>query len=154
MNVLLIDDDAGVRKSFSRVLQRSGFEVTAVETGADAMTELRKQSFQVVVCDIILLEADGTSVYEELRDEFPAMANRVLFVTGWTGDEKVTRLLEYTGRPYLTKPVELEELVTSVRQVADDAEASPQETSTTPSYSSNSLTVSPASVPDRESFPA
>ena len=127
MNVLVIDDDPGVREAFTRILEKVQFDVTSVGAGVAAFAELKKQSFDAIVCDVILPVADGTSFYEELRLVYPEMASHVAFVTGWQDDEKVTRLLEYTGQPYLNKPVELDDLINLVRQVADDAEPTLQE---------------------------
>ncbi len=119
MNVLVIDDDQGVRATFGGILKRAGFDVTAVGGSVAAFAKLKRQAFQAIVCDVILPVADGTSLYERLLQEFPEMADRVIFVSSWVGDEKVKRLLEYTGRPYLMKPVKIEKLVETVRQVAD-----------------------------------
>ncbi len=129
MSVLLIDDEPGVRETFSRILEKAGFEVTAVGGAVAAFSELKKRSFQVIVCDVILPIADGTSFYEILRDRFPEMADRVIFVSGFTADEKVKRLLEYTGQPYLTKPVKIDALVGAVRQVVGRAQTKPEATS-------------------------
>ena len=105
MSVLLIDDDPGVQRTFGGILRKAGFDVTVVGGSVAAFAELKKRSFQAIVCDVILPIADGTSFYEELQNVFPKMADRVIFVSGWVKDEKTRRLLEYTGRPFLAKPV-------------------------------------------------
>ena len=124
MKVLLIDDDAEVRDAFARILEKSGFEVTRVDGAHPAFDALETGSFDAIVCDVILPKLDGTTFYEDLAERYPKMAERVLFVTGWSGDDKVIRLLKYTGRPFLNKPVELEDLVGAVREVAELAGAS------------------------------
>ncbi len=121
--VLLIDDESGIRESFTRILERDGFAVTAVGGAVAAFAELKLHCFQAIVCDVILPVADGTSFYEELQQEFPEMESRVVFVSGWVGDEKIKGLLEYTGQPFLQKPVDFEELVRVVRQTVDRADA-------------------------------
>ncbi len=121
MNVLLIDDDAGVRQTFGRILENEGFDVTAVGGSVAAFAVLRNRSFEAIVCDVVLPLADGTTLYESIQEDFPNMADRVIFVSGFTADEKIKRLLDYTGQPYLTKPVKIEDLVEAVRQVVDRA---------------------------------
>jgi len=119
MSVLLIDDDPGVRATLGRALEKAGFDVTAVGGSVAAFAELGKRSFQAIVCDVVLPLADGTVLYESIQDDFPDMADRVIFVSGWIKDEKTRRLLEYTGRPFLTKPVKPATLVQAVREVID-----------------------------------
>ena len=123
MKVLLIDDDPGIRKSLGRILERDGFAVTTVGGAVDAFAELKLHCFQSIVLDVILPVVDGTSFYEDLRDEYPEMASRVVFVSGWVEDEKIKRLLEYTGQPFLQKPVDFGELVRVIRQTVDLADA-------------------------------
>jgi len=123
MKVLLIDDDPGIRESFRRILERDGLAVTTVGSAAAAFAELRLHCFQAIVCDVILPVADGTSFFEELQEEYPEIAARVVFVSGWVEDEKIKGLLEYTGQPFLQKPVDFGELVRVVRQTADRADA-------------------------------
>ncbi len=123
MKALLIDDDPGIRESFSRILERDGFAVTTVGGAVAAFAELKLHCFQAIVCDVILPVADGTSFFEELQEEYPEMASRVVFVTGWVQDEKIKGLLEYTGRPFLQKPVDFHELVRVVRETVDRADA-------------------------------
>ena len=124
--VLLVDDDPGVRVAFSRGLERAGFDVKAVGGSVAAFAELRNRSFHVIVCDVILPIADGTTLYEEISIKFPEMADRMIFVSGWTKDDKIRRLLEYTGQPFLAKPVKLDTLVGTVRQVVARTERRPE----------------------------
>ena len=118
VNVLLIEDDPDVSKSFTGALERQGFRVTAVNAADRAFEELRRSSFDVIVCDVILPRMEGTTFFDRLKDDFPNMTGRVLFVTGWSGEEKTRRLVEYTGRPFLQKPVEMDVLVKAVREIA------------------------------------
>ena len=117
MSVLLIDDDPGIRKTFGRALEKAGFDVTVVGGSVAAFAELRNRSFEAIVCDVVLPLADGTVLYETIQKDFPDMADRVIFVSGWVKDEKTRRLLEYTGRPFLAKPVKPAVLVKAVREV-------------------------------------
>jgi CheY-like chemotaxis protein len=116
--VLIVDDDAAVRGVYQRLLQRSGFEVTAVENGLAAMGELKHNRFDAIVCDLELPFLKGRSFYDELRQTFPDAAGRLVFVSAWADDPVKGRDLRATGRPVLQKPVEFDELVAAVRRVA------------------------------------
>lgn len=119
MDVLLVEDEPGTRKTFTKLLERAGFRVNAVDNGLAAIAELNEHSFRAVVMDVGLPFLGGRKLYSELVESYPAMANRVIFVTGSLGDEEVLRFLQETGRPYLGKPVSGAELVEVVRATAD-----------------------------------
>ena len=118
MQVLIIEDDAPVRHSYVKILEQAGFEVTSASNGVDAFRVLPKGTFQAVVCDVALPGLEGTTFFELLSQRYPDLAERVLFVTGYGRDDNTRRLLEHTGRPFLTKPVELPHLVAAVTKVA------------------------------------
>ncbi len=119
MDVLLVEDEPGTRKTLTKLLERAGFRVNAVDNGLAAIAELNEHSFRAIVLDVGLPFLEGRKLYNELVDSYPAMANRVIFVTGSLGDEEVLRFLQETGRPYLGKPPSSAELVKVVRETAD-----------------------------------
>jgi CheY-like chemotaxis protein len=119
VDVLIVDDDDAVRHAFSRALERAGFMVTAVDNGLAAVAELHEQDYRAIVCDIHMPFLEGRSFYDELTREFPALARRVVFATGWVEHDEVGPFLKRSGRPVLSKPVDLAELAEVVRRVAD-----------------------------------
>ena len=117
-DVLLIEDDESVRSSLTKGLEQAGLRVMGVGNAAAALAALKQRTFRAIICDLILPDREGTSFYEQIKDQVPDMAERVLFLTGWGADQKVQKLLEYTGRPFLAKPVDLKILVDAVRKIA------------------------------------
>jgi DNA-binding response OmpR family regulator len=118
VNVLLVEDDPGVARFFTTILERAGFQVTPVVTAEDALAALQHTVFHCLVVDLILPRAEGTTFYDEIASSFPEMAARVLFVTGWGKDPKSHALLAHTGRPVLAKPVEATVLIAAVKEIA------------------------------------
>jgi DNA-binding response OmpR family regulator len=118
MHTLIIDDDATLGNAFARVLERAGFTTVTVGTAYAGLTELDRHRFAAIVCDFALPVMDGATFYDRLCEVRPDLADRVIFVTGWAGDEKTRRLIEHSGCPFLQKPVELKDLVAVVRRVA------------------------------------
>jgi CheY-like chemotaxis protein len=117
VHILLIDDDDAVRTALARVMQQTGWTVTGVANGRAALGALKGGTYDAIVCDLILPEREGTSVYEEIRDTFPNMSQRFVFVTGWSRDSNARKLLAHTGRPVLQKPVEPELLLRTIREL-------------------------------------
>ena len=116
-HILVIEDDPPVAAATAKILERNGFKVTVVSDAGAALAHLKLGPVEGILCDVILPGVDGTSFYEELQSEYPEMATKVVFLTGWARDDKVVKLLEYTGRPVLHKPVEAAELVHAMRAI-------------------------------------
>ena len=119
MDVLIVDDDEAVRHAFSRALERAGFMVAAVENGLAAFAELQQRHYQAIVCDVHMPFLEGRTFYDELSRDYPALARRVVFATGWADHDEVGPFLERSGQPVLRKPVDFKDLVTIVQRVAD-----------------------------------
>lgn len=119
VDVLVVDDDSGARKTLSRILERAGFMVTAVDNGLAAIAYLEQQPVRAIVCDIQMPFLEGGRFYDELAKSQPALAARLVFVTGWASDEQVRQLVERSGRHVVHKPVDATQLVNAVRSVAD-----------------------------------
>jgi len=69
MRVLLIDDDGMLRKVLSGNLARLGIEVEPVACANEAMHRVRRQSYDALICDVVLPGTDGLSLIQGLRRE-------------------------------------------------------------------------------------
>jgi CheY-like chemotaxis protein len=118
MDVLLADDDVQVRDGLAKVLRKYGFRVETAENGLAAFAELQQKTYHAIVSDVMMPYMDGIRLYERLATDFPELAQRVVFITGYAGDLKVWEFLDTTGQPVLTKPFDVVDLVRAVRAVA------------------------------------
>ena len=118
MDVLVVEDDADVRGAIVKTLAAAGFTVTEAENGLAGLQQAGRRGFDAIVCDLRLPYLPGGGFYEELTRRDPEMAQRVVFVSAIAHDPAVREFLEETGRPYLQKPYEIEELIEVVRRVA------------------------------------
>ncbi len=119
MPVLIVDDDVGIRKSHTRMLERAGFTVSSVDSAIAAFEELQKQSFGAILLDIQMPGLTGTSFFEQLEERLPHMASRVVFLSGFVDQHDTHEFLVRSGQPFLTKPTQLDELVETVRQIVE-----------------------------------
>ncbi len=118
-NVLLVEDDQDVRSVFVETLETAGFGVTSAENGIAAFATLKDKTFDVIICDYRLPFLDAKGFYDELKEYYPAMAERVVFVTGWAHDEETRKFLQRTRQPFLGKPCSAVELLEAVRRMAE-----------------------------------
>jgi signal transduction histidine kinase/CheY-like chemotaxis protein len=129
--ILLVDDEAGIRRSVSRLLRRCGFQVTDVPGGQAALHALKSGGFDVVVSDLRMPGCSGEEFFEQVRRDFPEMTGRIVFTSGDMLREETQRFLTESGCPSLQKPYELSELVRLLRGLCPpDAGAAPDHRAT------------------------
>ena len=114
-NLLVCDDEIFLREAVAASLRFLGFEVTAAETGTDALRLARNRPFDLLILDVMLPDLDGFEIVRRLRRDGNQVP--VIFLTAKdTQDDKVTGLT-IGGDDYMTKPFGLEELAARVRTV-------------------------------------
>jgi len=115
--VLIIDDDLAVREAFARTMRHAGFEVATVENGVAALTRLATEQFDALICDYKMPELGGHGFYEQLEEQLPHLARRVIFVTAYAEDPRIRNFLTQTGQPVMDKPVDIDLLVAEVKNL-------------------------------------
>jgi len=113
-HVLVVDDDKDIRLLHQRALQRHGFQTTAAEDGESAIHAMETTSFDVVVTDIDMPNMNGIRLLECIRAT--DLDVPVIFVTGLPSIETAIQSVSLGALRYLTKPVDLGELVEVVSQ--------------------------------------
>lgn len=106
--LLVLDDDAHVRKTLTRVLTRQGYEVSAAATEAEALALLAEKAFDALVADVVFGVSSGPAIAEKAKALQPAA--RTLFMTGYT-----RHIVPALPGPALLKPFSVAELLTVLR---------------------------------------
>ncbi len=112
--VLVVDDEAEIAELMRAMLEGAGFEVAIAESGAVALELLDAARFDAVVSDLRMPDMDGATLWRELRARWPALARRVLFVTGDTLSAGAEAFLAEAGCASLDKPFARSDLVDRV----------------------------------------
>ncbi|MEM6709059.1 MAG: response regulator transcription factor [Pseudomonadota bacterium] len=110
--VLVADDDSHIREVVCFALQRAGFKTLEAADGRAALTQHDRHRPDLVVLDVLMPEADGLAVCQQLRS-----SSTVPIVFLSSKDEEVDRILglELGGDDYLVKPFSPRELVARVK---------------------------------------
>ena len=95
MHVLLIDDEAMVRKIVRKMLERQGHVVAEAENGRIGLAKLREYSFDLVVTDVVMPEIEGLEVLTKVRQDQPSLP--VVVMSG-TGHALALRSLEIASK--------------------------------------------------------
>jgi DNA-binding response OmpR family regulator len=109
--VLVIEDEPSISTICKRVLTTNGYVVDTALDGELAEQEILKIEYDIILCDIRLPVISGIEFYIWLKQEYPEMARRVIFMTGSVMGGEAVNFLEKSGRPYLLKPFRPEELL-------------------------------------------
>ncbi len=112
MKVLVVDDLQINRLVASRILQKSGHIVKAVGSGADAIAELYREDFDLVLMDIYMPDLDGLETARIIRSNFSAFRSRKIVILAFTSDTTLTvDALKKAGiNGQLTKPIDPHQL--------------------------------------------
>ena len=112
--ILFVDDEASIRLTLPRVLAKF-FDVTSVGTIDNALAEIRTEKFDILLSDLNLPQRNaGFAVIEAMRKAQPRCINFIL--TGYPADESFRRANGNGVAHYFTKPVEIEEMVETIKK--------------------------------------
>jgi len=119
--VLLVDDEAGIRRALQRALKRKN-EVTAVGSGEEAIELLRNgMAVELVISDLLLPGANGIDIHTFIQRERPELLRRTLFLTGGATTRVARRFVAEHPDSVLVKPVESSRLDAIIQSVAQGA---------------------------------
>jgi signal transduction histidine kinase len=111
IRVLLVDDEELVRRPMARFLAKRGAEITEAGDGEAALARLQAGvDPHVILADLRMPRMDGAELYVRLQEERPALADRVMFLSGDITQLAGRGLAEVPRDRVLVKPVELAEL--------------------------------------------
>jgi signal transduction histidine kinase/ActR/RegA family two-component response regulator len=115
-SILIVEDEAALAAAVADALQDAGYVVTHAADGEDALAAVKRQPFDLVICDLKMPRLDGQQFHASLARAVPAMTKRVIFVTGDVAGTQAERFLEGAGCRWLEKPFRLADLLTAVRE--------------------------------------
>ena len=115
LRVLVVDDEPAIVDVVSMALRHHGFDVTAVQTGAEALAQVRDWRPHAMVLDIMLPDMEGFEVAQRLAHQHAEVP--ILFLSARDNTSDKVRGLTTGGDDYVTKPFSLEELVARLRNL-------------------------------------
>ena len=113
--ILIVEDEESIRGFLKINLKRSGFEVAEAESGEKALEIIEKNTFDLVILDVMLPGIDGFYVCNILRERFKNLAIIMLTAKGQDMDKIMG--LEYGADDYVVKPFNPMELLLRVKAV-------------------------------------
>lgn len=119
--ILLAEDDDSMRHYLTRALEKSGYEVVAVDRGTAAVPYLESEHFDLLLTDIVMPEMDGIELAQQAAAITPS--TRVMFITGFAA--VILRAGQVAPEAkVLSKPFHLKDLVLEVDRMFERSSAS------------------------------
>ncbi|MGD9614542.1 MAG: response regulator [Alphaproteobacteria bacterium] len=118
-HLLVVDDDARLRRLLHRYLSDNGFRVTLAADAAEARASLMSFAFDLIVLDVMMPGETGIELTRSLRGETGQKRVPILLLTAMGEPEDRVNGLEQGADDYLAKPFEPRELVLRLRNILD-----------------------------------
>ena len=120
--ILVVDDDKSILRTFTLILEKSGYEIDTAETGKEAMEKTENRHYDLALVDIRLPDMDGTELLAKLKK--PLQSTVKIMITGFPSLETGVKALDEGADAYLVKPVKPQELLVLLEEKLRNREES------------------------------
>src|SRR5246127_2806516 len=116
-NILIVDDEAGIRDSLAGILADEGYSPSSAESGEACLEVLRKKAFEVVLLDVWMPGMDGLETLEKIREIEDAP--EVIMISGHGTIETAVRATKLGAYDFLEKPLSVDKTLILVKNAID-----------------------------------
>ena len=114
---LVVDDEGLVIDVFLQLLRILGHDIDTASDGVEALRKIESRDYDLIIADLWMPRMDGIELYQKVLWTKPKMRRRFIFITGDMQALTSQQFLTIADSPCLTKPVNLEEMESTIRQV-------------------------------------
>jgi len=112
--ILIVDDDKSILRTFTRILQKKGYEPDIAETGKEAIEKSKSKTYEVALIDVRLPDMEGTDLLIKMKK---TLQNTIkIMITGFPSLETGIKALDEGADAYLVKPVKPEDLLSLIEE--------------------------------------
>ncbi|HHS95597.1 MAG TPA: sigma-54-dependent Fis family transcriptional regulator, partial [Phaeodactylibacter sp.] len=115
--ILIVDDEASIRKTLREILEFEKYEVFEATDGLDAMVNLKKHKFDVVIMDIKMPKMDGMEALERVQTLAPETP--VIMISGHANIDTAVDAVKKGAFDFISKPPDLNRMLITVRNAMD-----------------------------------
>ena len=114
--MLVVEDEPALATAVKEAFADAGFVVDRAGDGEEGLSRVAQNHYDLIVCDLKMPRVDGIRFYRAMTAATPALARRVIFVTGDVAGTDAERFLEESGCRWLSKPFRLADLLRAARE--------------------------------------
>ena len=115
--ILVVDDEEIARTNLEYILRKEGHQVATAANGLEALEKVKAQEFDVILTDLKMEKMDGIQLLESVKQIAPH--TEIVMVTGYATVSSAVDALKKGAAHYLSKPIKLDELRSTVREIID-----------------------------------
>jgi len=116
-HVLVVDDEDIARTNLEYILKKEGYHVSTAVNGADALEKVMASEFDLILTDLKMEKMDGMQLVESVKRVTPH--TDIVMITGFATVSSAVDALKKGAAHYLPKPINLDELRATVRQILE-----------------------------------
>ncbi len=113
-NVLVVDDDNHMRIALKESLARAGYSVSVAEDGKEALSEIERRIFDLVITDVKMPHVSGIDLLSHIKESLPFMP--VILMTGYGTVQDAVRVMKEGAYDYIQKPFNTDTLYGIVKR--------------------------------------
>src|ERR1700748_2005156 len=118
-HILIVDDEADIRKLLEEILREEGYAVASTATASEALVLLRDVNYDVMLLDIWLPDRDGLEVLHEIKSLEIESKPEVIIISGHGTIETAVRATKLGAFDFLEKPLSLDRTLIVVKNAID-----------------------------------
>jgi CheY-like chemotaxis protein len=115
--VLIVEDETALASAMAESFTDAGYLVDRATDGEDALAHLESGHYDLICSDLKMPRMDGIQFFGILRQAYPEMTSRVMFVTGDVIGTDAERFLAESGCRWLGKPFRMKELLKTAKEI-------------------------------------
>lgn len=119
MKILVVDDERAIRNSLKEILTDEGYSVEIAQDGAEALSIVDKEKFDVIFCDIKMPGMDGTEVLEKMVAE--GVDSAVVMISGHGDIETAVDCIKKGAFDFIQKPLDLNRILITIKNASERA---------------------------------
>ena len=121
--LLVVDDEPSIAKIVRKQLEVAGYDVTVAVDGLEGLTKARETMPELIVLDVMLPKMNGTEVCTTLKADPKTKAIPILMLTAKAQRQDKDIGLQAGANAFLTKPFQLEELLSKIKGLLEQVDA-------------------------------
>lgn len=115
--ILVVEDEYLSRNNLCKFLAGEGYIIRDAANGAEALEKITSESFDLVITDFVMPHVDGLRLIELVRGKWPQLP--LILITGYLSAHAGEMILEGRAARIITKPIDLDELLTAVKRTLE-----------------------------------
>lgn len=114
-SVLIVDDEENLLVLLDRIFDKEGYQVKTASSANQALKLLDRENFDAAIVDVKMYPVGGVSLLAEIKKRSPS--TRVIMMTAYPTRDSQDDCIKHGAADYRTKPLEIQELKSIVRQL-------------------------------------